>query len=162
MKLSNVLILLALALAVMALGFFFGKPRNKAVPFPAPAAISVPATPSVTLPPPPELLKICRAIAALDLILSAEWEDRFYSFDSKWGTGEQMASMRDAGDGWHVVFSDKGWTALRGFAHESPASGPYVRRSSKALPKSQPSIGRIPPSAIFIRAEKAHGRGPTI
>jgi hypothetical protein len=122
MKLSNVLILLALALAVMALGFFFGKPRNKAVPFPAPAAISVPATPSVTLPPPPELLKICRAIAALDLILSAEWEDRFYSFDSKWGTGEQMASMRDAGDGWHVVFSDKGWTALRGFAHESPAA----------------------------------------
>lgn len=123
MKLSNVLTLLAFAMVMMALGFFFGKPKNKAIPFPAPAVISTPETPSVALPPPPELLKTCRAIAALDLILSPEWEDRFYSFDSKWGTGEQMASMRDgSGDSWHVVFSDKGWTALRGFVHESLAA----------------------------------------
>ena len=124
MKLSNVLILLALALTVMALGFFFSEPKNKVDPLPASTVIPAPETLSVALPPPPELLKTCRASAVLDLILSPEWEDRFYSFDSKWRTGEQMASMRDgSGDSWHVVFSDKGWTALRGFVHESLAAG---------------------------------------
>jgi hypothetical protein len=123
MKLSNVLILLALALAMMALGFFLGGSEDEATPPPAPARTSAPATPSVELPTPQELLETCRAIATLDLILSPKWEDRFYSFDSKWATGGQMASMRDgSGDSWHVVFSDKGWTALRGFVHESLAA----------------------------------------
>jgi hypothetical protein len=75
------------------------------------------------LPEPAILLTRCRALAALDLILSPEWEYRYYSFNSKWSPGEMMASMRNGcGDEWWMVFSDAGWTALKGVAHEFPAA----------------------------------------
>lgn len=58
----------------------------------------------------------------LDAIMSPEWESRYYSFDSRWAPGRQMASMRDgSGDAWSIVFSPAG-AFIRGFAHESPMS----------------------------------------
>ena len=55
----------------------------------------------VNLPHPEEILKRSRALAALDLILSPEWEDRYYSFNSRWDSNEMMASMRNgSGDEW--------------------------------------------------------------
>jgi hypothetical protein len=64
----------------------------------------------------------CRAVAMLDAILSPEWEYRYYSFDSQWGPGEEMASMRNgAGDMYSIVFSAAG-AFIRGFDHSSPMS----------------------------------------
>ncbi|MFJ9743779.1 hypothetical protein ACIRS4_37680, partial [Streptomyces sp. NPDC101166] len=62
----------------------------------------------------------CRAMAMLDAILSPEWESRYYSFDSTWGEGEEVASMRNgSGDDWFIVFSGAGVYG-RGFDHEAP------------------------------------------
>ena len=69
-----------------------------------------------------ELKKVCKAIAVLDAILCQEWEYRFYSYNSKWGEGEECASMRTGGgDEYHILFNDYG-AAINGFAHESEMS----------------------------------------
>ena len=69
----------------------------------------------------------------LDAIMSPEWEDRCYSFNSKWGGGEMMASMRDGlGDEYFILFTAHG-AIMKGFAHESPMS-PYATESGKPWP----------------------------
>lgn len=73
-----------------------------------------------SLPAIPELLKRTKALAALELILSPEWEYRYYAFNAAWSPCEKMASMRDGcGDEWWLVFHSDGWAALKGLAHES-------------------------------------------
>jgi hypothetical protein len=58
----------------------------------------------------------------LDAILSPDWEDRYFSFASRWAPGEEMASMRNgSGDAYSIVFSQAG-AFVRGFDHESPMS----------------------------------------
>ena len=74
----------------------------------------------------------------LDAILSPEWEYRYYSFNSHWASGEQMASMRDgSGDDWFLLFASWG-AALKGFAHESAlARDPgFPERIQQSLPSS--------------------------
>lgn len=74
------------------------------------------------LPEIPALRDRCRAYAMLDAIMCPEWEDRYYSFDSKWSAGTEMASMRTGtGDLWSIVFSTAG-AFVRGFDHEAPMS----------------------------------------
>lgn len=76
------------------------------------------------LPAIPVVRERSRAMAMLDAIMSPEWESRYYSFDSHWAPGEEMASMRDgSGNAYSIVFSQVGAYA-RGFDHESPMS-PY-------------------------------------
>lgn len=71
------------------------------------------------------LRNLCRSLAMLDAILSPEWESRYYSFNSGWAAGEEMASMRNgSGDEYSIVFSAAG-AYVRGFDHEAPTS-PYV------------------------------------
>lgn len=73
----------------------------------------------------------CKSIAMLDSIMSSEWQFRYYSFNSQWGPGEEMASMRDGkGTEYPIVFSSAGAYA-RGFDHDSALS-PY--RQSPAAP----------------------------
>ncbi len=75
-----------------------------------------------SLPSIPELLVRTKALAALDLVLSPEWEYRYYSFNAAWSPNEQMASMRNgSGDEWWLVFHADGWAALKGLDHESEA-----------------------------------------
>ena len=74
------------------------------------------------LPEIDDLIRLSRAIAMLDAILSSEWEYRYYSFNSNWATGEMMASMRDgSGDEYFILFDQNG-AAIKGFDHESPMS----------------------------------------
>ncbi|MFD6354124.1 hypothetical protein [Nocardia tengchongensis] len=74
----------------------------------------------------------CRAMAMLDAILSPDWESRCYSFDSKWGEGEEVASMRTgSGDDWFIVFSGAGVYG-RGFDHEAP-NAPQVLHAVPAV-----------------------------
>ncbi|WBB70209.1 hypothetical protein [Micromonospora sp. WMMD812] len=64
----------------------------------------------------------CRALAMLDAIMSPDWEPRYYSYDSRWAPGEEMASMRNgSGDTYSIVFSPAG-VFIRGFDHESVMS----------------------------------------
>lgn len=72
------------------------------------------------LPGPADLRRIMQALAALDAVLSRDWESRYYSFNSRWGADAQMASMRDGcGDQWFALFCPAG-VALVGLAHEAP------------------------------------------
>jgi hypothetical protein len=67
-------------------------------------------------------IRLSQSLAVLDAILSPEWDYRYYSFNSAWGPGEMMASMRDgAGDEYFILFDEHG-AAMKGFAHESPMS----------------------------------------
>lgn len=69
-----------------------------------------------------------QSLAMLDAILCPEWEYRYYSFDSQWGPGEEMASMRNgSGDDWFLLLDPAG-AALKGFAHEL-AHDPELARS---------------------------------
>ena len=46
-----------------------------------------------------------KSIALLEAIISPEWEDRYFSYDSDWAEDEEMASMRDGeGNSWFLVF----------------------------------------------------------
>jgi hypothetical protein len=45
------------------------------------------------LPGPDQLKSLCQSLAMLDAIMSPDWEYRYYSFDSKWGLDEMMASI---------------------------------------------------------------------
>jgi hypothetical protein len=76
------------------------------------------------LPAVPALRRLMQSLAALDAVMSPDWEFRYFSFNAKWGRGEQMGSMRDgSGDHLFALFNAAGaW--VKGFAHESPMS-PY-------------------------------------
>ena len=72
------------------------------------------------LPDIPTLRRLTRSLAMLDAILSPEWESRYYSFDSHWGDGELMASMRNGqGDDWFCLFTRAGVVVI-GLDHEAP------------------------------------------
>ena len=47
------------------------------------------------LPEIDSLKRLSQSLAMLDAILEPDWELRYYSFNSHWGEGEMMASMRD-------------------------------------------------------------------
>ncbi len=70
------------------------------------------------LPSIPQIRRRAQALAMLDAILCPEWEYRYYSFNSQWAPGEEMASMRNgSGDDWFLLLDATG-AALKGFAHE--------------------------------------------
>ncbi|WP_432043197.1 hypothetical protein [Streptomyces cadmiisoli] len=74
----------------------------------------------------------CRGLAMLDAVLSPQWDSRFYSFDSHWDEGAQMASMRDGmGSEYAIVFSAAG-AYVRGFDHTSLMS-PWARTNVPAV-----------------------------
>ncbi|MEO3790413.1 hypothetical protein ABGB14_09375 [Nonomuraea sp. B10E15] len=63
-------------------------------------------------------------MTVLEAILSPEWSNRYHSFNSDWGPGEEMASMRNgSGDEYSIIISAAG-AYIRGFAHEAVMS-PY-------------------------------------
>ena len=73
-----------------------------------------------SLPPPRELERICKGLAALDAMASEDWEYRYYSFDHAWDAKQEhrMASMRNgSGDAWFIVFQPDG-VFLKAFWHE--------------------------------------------
>jgi hypothetical protein len=79
------------------------------------------------------LRKLTQSLAMLDAIVEREWDYRYYSFNSKWGAGEWMASMRNAqDDSWFCVFGLPG-LFLKGFDHESQMS-PWNNEAHKVWP----------------------------
>jgi hypothetical protein len=79
------------------------------------------------------LKRLCQSVAVLDAIMSPEWEFRYYSFNSKWGEGEMMGSMRNgSGDEYFILFDSLG-AIMKGFAHESPMS-PWANEAEQVWP----------------------------
>jgi hypothetical protein len=90
---------------------------------------------TVSLPPPAELERTCKGLAALDAILCDDWESRYYSFNQAWNKkGKQrMASMRNGeGDDWFIVFGPAG-VFVKSFWHEYPPQD--VAKLYAGLPK---------------------------
>src|SRR4051812_33026108 len=84
----------------------------------------------MTLPDIESLKKLSQSLAMLDAIMAPEWESRYYSFNTKWGEGVMIASMRDgSGDEYFILFNPYG-AIIKGFAHESSMS-PYDTESGK-------------------------------
>ena len=78
------------------------------------------------LPQPAELERLSIALAALDALLSPEYQYRLYDY-CPGRSGRRIASMEDgSGNDYSIVFSERG-TVVRGFDHEcsiSPWSSP--------------------------------------
>lgn len=92
-------------------------------------------TAKLSLPSPQELERICKGLAALDAILSEEWDYRYYSFNHAWSTEskQRMASMRNgSGDEWFIVF-EPGGVFFKAFWHEYPHED--ATKIYKDLPK---------------------------
>jgi len=86
-----------------------------------------------TLPDIDRLKALCQSLAMLDAIMSPDWEYRYYSFDSKWGLNEMMASMRNGqGDGFFILFNNNG-AIIKGFDHEAPMT-PYAHKPKRVWP----------------------------
>jgi hypothetical protein len=81
------------------------------------------------------LRRRCIALAMLDAIICPEWEYRYFSFNPRWGAGEEMASMRNGeGDDWFLLFGSFG-AALKGFAHESKVKSAHLAmEAQKTIP----------------------------
>lgn len=108
------------------------------------------------------LRRLTQALAMLEAILCPEWQYRFYSFNSRWAPGAQMASMRDGcGDEWFLLFGPAG-AALKGLAHESvlaqqaafaariqqvvpPEFGPFLREAAFAMDRASFCLWRRHP-----------------
>jgi hypothetical protein len=85
------------------------------------------------LPDCADLQRLLQAMAMLDAILEEEWDMRYYSFNAKWGAGEQMGSMRNgSGDDFFALFNVAG-CFLRGFDHESVMS-PWASENRAVWP----------------------------
>lgn len=79
------------------------------------------------------LKNLCKSLAMLDAIMSIKWDSRYYSFNSKWGEGEEMASMRNgSGEEYFILFNSQG-ALIKGFSHESPMS-PWANDPEQVWP----------------------------
>jgi hypothetical protein len=86
------------------------------------------------LPNKKTLQNICKAISVLDAIICPEWEYRYYSYNSKWGEGEEFYEMRDgSGDLMNILFLEN-HCVINGFAHE------YQHNTKSDLTKNLPEI----------------------
>ncbi len=85
------------------------------------------------LPSPDALRRIAQTLAILDAIMISDWQYRYYSFNSKWGDDEMMASMSDGcGNNFFILFNQHG-AILKGFDHESFLS-PWARDDNSLWP----------------------------
>lgn len=85
-----------------------------------------------------------QSLAMLDAILCPEWEYRYFSFNSHWGPGEEMGSMRNgSGDDWFLLFDGAG-VGLKGFAHELASSSELAGEIQRQVPASFESFLKEP------------------
>lgn len=74
------------------------------------------------LPAPAALERICKGLAALDAMMSEDWQDRYYSFDHAWNKNakQRLASRRNGqGDELFILFGPAG-VFVKAYWHEYP------------------------------------------
>nr|WSX51167.1 hypothetical protein OG409_20860 [Streptomyces sp. NBC_00974] len=64
----------------------------------------------------------CRAMAALELVISGDEDGTFFSYDPAWGEGEEAAFMDDGSGGEYTIVFTADGVFGRGFDHESQMS----------------------------------------
>ncbi|MFD7837283.1 hypothetical protein [Streptomyces sp. NPDC059761] len=85
------------------------------------------------LPDIPALRARCRAMAALELLISGKVEYRYFSYDPAWGPEVEAALMNNgSGDEYAILFTPDGVFG-RGFDHESWMS-PYTNEDMELWP----------------------------
>lgn len=96
------------------------------------------------LPSPDDMKRKLQSLAMLDAILMPDWEMRFFSFNSKWGVGEMMGSMRDGqGSEFFFLFDAHGVAAkiyCKGSSLVTPVLDDVPRDFSSFLEESAFSI----------------------
>ena len=97
------------------------------------------------------LRRLTKSVAMLDAIICPDWEYRYFSYDSKWGPGEEIASMRDGcGNDWFLLFDHHG-AALKGLAHEYPLDGAaFAERIQQTVPAEFSSFLKEPAFSMDI------------
>jgi len=99
------------------------------------------------MPDVPTLRRLLQSVATLDAIIEREWQYRYYSYNSRWATNQEMGSMRNgSGDHWFALFLPVG-AGIVGLAHEAPMFRP-----------GEPPAGifsGLPPELDELRSEPA-------
>ncbi|RDI18065.1 hypothetical protein DEU38_121102 [Rhodococcus sp. AG1013] len=65
-----------------------------------------------------------KALAIIDAILCPEWEYRYYSFNSEWGSGQSMASARDGQGAEYFALISDDVIGFKSYEPQSPAVPP--------------------------------------
>lgn len=87
------------------------------------------------LPKKEDLQRICKAISVLDAIFCAEWDLRYYSYNSKWAEGEEFFEMRDgSGDQMMILFLTD-HCVINGLVHEFYSGDEMKKNITEGLPK---------------------------
>ncbi len=86
------------------------------------------------LPHPRRLRELAIANATLDALLMPDWELRYFSYDSRWGSGEEMASLRDGSGSHHYLLFSRSGTFLKGFDVGSPRNALPEGWATRDLP----------------------------
>ena len=98
------------------------------------------------LPRATRLRELLQANAALDAILMAEWEHRYFSFNSLWDESEEMGSLRDGQgtEAFCLFLHDVSF--LKGFepALELPNQGPLSSVEMALLPSNLQAAAKEP------------------
>jgi hypothetical protein len=103
-----------------------------------------------SLPDKLKLYQICKSISVLDAIFAENWNDRYYSFNSKWSDTEEFFEMLNgAGDQILILFHPEG-CVINGMTHE------YYPRNKEKL-----TIGLPNQFQEFIFGEPVNSIGTT-
>ena len=102
------------------------------------------------LPEREALRSLWKSISVLDAILSEDWLDRYYTFNSRWAKGEEFGGMRNGqGDELLILFRQDG-CVINGMAHN------YYPKDKTRLTQGLPEIYET-----FIFGEPVHSIGTT-
>ncbi len=86
------------------------------------------------LPSRDHLQKISKAISVADAILSQDWQDRYYSYQSKWSDNEEFCEMRDGEGGQMLLLFHPQGCVINGMDHE------HYPKNKEKLTKGLPEI----------------------
>jgi hypothetical protein len=84
------------------------------------------------LPDVDSLKALLQSLAVLDSVMSPDdWDMRYFSFNAKWGSGEEIGSMRNGGGDEFFAFFNRSGCFLKGYSHECPM--PPYRKNPPAI-----------------------------
>lgn len=85
-----------------------------------------------------DLRRVCKGISALEILMSKEWDMRYYSYNPNWGDDEEVFEMRD-GSEQHmlILFSPNGCviSGIDGECYDWERGIPKIEDITDGLPK---------------------------
>lgn len=65
-----------------------------------------------------DLQRVCKGISALEIIMSEDWDIRYYSYNSEWGEKEEVFEMRNGSDQHMLILFGLNGCAISGVDEE--------------------------------------------